>query len=107
MAVCVVVLRVRQLLFIFIGLFSTYSPILNGVVAFYPASGYRFHASGAFAATGSHGSAWGSVVPGAYGNYLFFFSTTVNPMDSFARARGFSVRCVQNLCYVCFGLCVL
>ena len=96
-------LRIRQLLFIFIGLFSTYSPILNGVVAFYPASGYRGAASGVFNVTGTTGYAWSSAVSGANGICLDFWSTNVHLLGGSARARGFAVRCVQNL----FSLCVL
>ena len=100
-------LRIRQLLFIFIGLFSTYSPILNGVVALYPASGYRHSASGAFFSTGVDGRSWSCAVSGVNVYFLWFNATVVQPTDSNYRAFGRSVRCVQNLRYVCFSLCVL
>ena len=101
-------LRVHQLLFIFMGLFSTYSPILNGVVAFYPASGYRLQVSGVFSATGSYGYYWNSAVSGVNA-YIPHFSASlaVSPTFSAERARGLSVRCVQNLRYICFSFCVL
>jgi hypothetical protein len=95
-------LRIRQLLFIFIGLFSTYSPILNGGVAFYPASGRREPTSGAFGTTGTDGRAWSSAFSGANGYYLLFYSTDVRPSYGSSRAFGFPVRCVQNLLLLMF-----
>ena len=107
MAICVVMLRVHQLLFIFMGLFSTYSPILNGVVAFYPASGLRASASGGFWGAGVEGDYWFSAVSGVSASILRFASLNVNPPAANSRAWGFSVRCVQNLRYICLVLCVL
>ena len=101
-------LRVRQLLFIFIGLFSTYSPILNGVVAFYPASGLRHAASGAFSYTGVNAYYWSCALPGTSAAIMYFHLAVVYPMVAWGeRAYGFPVRCVQYLLYICLVLCVL
>ena len=66
-------------------------------VAFYPASGYRYHTSGVFNVTGSYSFAWSCAVSGANGYFLGFYSTGVSPTSVNSRSYGFPVRCVQNL----------
>ena len=69
-----------------------------GVVTSYPASGYRLQVSGEFGVTGSYGYYWNSAVSGVNA-YIPHFSASlaVSPTFSAERARGLSVRCVQNL----------
>ena len=66
---------------------------------FLPAAGLRNNNSGELALTSSYGYYWSSSP--YYGGintagYLYFSSGLVNPLDSYSRAYGFSVRCVQN-----------
>jgi uncharacterized protein (TIGR02145 family) len=64
--------------------------------AVYPVAGLRTHTSGAFSSAGSYGYVWCSAVSGANGSYLGISSTGVTPTNGFARARGYSVRCVSE-----------
>jgi len=65
---------------------------------FYPASGYRNNASGAFSDIGSLGFDWSSASSGTIGYYLRFMTTEVQPIrNSSVRANGYGVRCVQYL----------
>ncbi|MDR3117949.1 MAG: fibrobacter succinogenes major paralogous domain-containing protein [Mediterranea sp.] len=67
------------------------------MVTFYPASGYRYHTSGALTGTGSDGDWWSSAVSGAIAYHLAFYSSVVYPAYSSSRAYGLAVRCVQYL----------
>lgn len=64
--------------------------------AWYPTSGSRNNASGAFANVGSNGFYWSSSFVGANGYFLRFYATNVGPSDSSNRAFGFSIRCIQQ-----------
>ena len=63
----------------------------------YPASGCRNGSSGSLDNVGSNGYYW-SVSPGAFGacDLTFFSSGAVYPANSDSRARGMSVRCLQE-----------
>jgi hypothetical protein len=67
------------------------------VVTVYPAAGYRDHPSGAIAGLDTYGVYWSFAVTGVNAYSLEFHSAGVRPIDSGARAYGFSVRCVQYL----------
>ena len=68
------------------------------MVTFYPASGYRYSASGALSGTGGGAIYFDSGVKGVNASGLAFYSPTlVEASGSFARAFGFPVRCVQYL----------
>jgi hypothetical protein len=67
---------------------------INGNSIFFPASGYR-NGTGLYD-RGSRGSVWSaSLGSQAYGYYLYFNSTGVNPASNGDRFSGFSVRAVQ------------
>ena len=66
---------------------------------FYPASGYRTNYSGDLNIVGESGYAWSSAPYSASsvnGSYLGFYSSYVNPENSYVRTYGFPVRCVQE-----------
>ncbi|WP_455591927.1 DUF4906 domain-containing protein [Bacteroides sp.] len=75
---------------------------LRGIVAsgslWFPAAGYRDKSSGVLFSVSYYGYYWSSS-PSASGSndggYLFFNSSSVNPINSSKRASGFSVRCVS------------
>ena len=73
------------------------SLIVKKAVTFYPASGWRSPASGAFSATGSEVVYWSCALSGVYVSFLWFNAAVVQPASSFSRARGHGVRCVQYL----------
>lgn len=63
----------------------------------FPAAGYRYSDDGGMSSVGSIGNYWSaSPYSENYGYYLYFYSGYVNPADNINRARGFSVRCVQE-----------
>jgi hypothetical protein len=63
---------------------------------FWPAAGYRDGGGGALNYVGSYGYYW-SASPTSSGGYrLYFRSNYVSPSNSYNRAYGFSVRCVQE-----------
>lgn len=75
--------------------FKRYSGDTVGV--FFPVSGYRYGSDGSLDDVGSSGSVWLSSAYSQYGAYyLYFYSSNVNPQDSYYRANGFSVRPVQE-----------
>ncbi len=65
-------------------------------LVFFPASGRRDYATGGMNYVSSVGYDW-SASPNstAFGCYLYFNSTDVNPSNNFNRANGFPVRCLQ------------
>jgi hypothetical protein len=67
------------------------------VVTFYPASGYRHCASGAFGNTGSNGYAYSCALSGVNAFSLGIWSTVETPINIASRAFGLAVRCVQYL----------
>ena len=62
-----------------------------------PASGYRNNDDGALNNVGNNGNYW-SVTPNRYSAYnLYFYDNgSVSPTNFDYRARGFSVRCLQE-----------
>ena len=69
----------------------------NSVQAWYPASGRLYYDDGTLGGVGDNGYYW-SATPynQAYGYYLNFSSSNVNPANDIGRAGGFPVRCVQE-----------
>lgn len=64
---------------------------------FFPASGYRYYASGGLNGVSSSGSYWSSAAYSAtYAYALGFSSGGVNPLDNNNRAYGFGVRPVRE-----------
>ncbi|MDE6046534.1 MAG: fibrobacter succinogenes major paralogous domain-containing protein [Alistipes sp.] len=65
-----------------------------------PASGYRYRETGALTNVGSNGYVWSSS-PYAAGNVsagsMDFSVSFVRPLNYYARAYAFPVRCVQHL----------
>ena len=70
----------------------------NGVRAWYPAPGYRSAASGALSGVGSYGYSWSSTVAasGYYAHNLGFLTQGLNPTNTYGRAHGLQVRCLQE-----------
>ncbi len=63
----------------------------------FPASGYRSWSTGALSGVSSVGYYWSALpISETNGYYLGFFSTVVNPLTSYARGYGFSVRSVSE-----------
>uniref|UniRef100_UPI00321FAB40 hypothetical protein n=1 Tax=uncultured Alistipes sp. TaxID=538949 RepID=UPI00321FAB40 len=74
-------------------------PDKTGSEAFYPATGYRRHSTGALTCVGTHGYAWSSSSFTAghhHAGNLYFLSGSVYPLNGSNRAYGFAVRCVRN-----------
>ncbi|MFT4073859.1 MAG: FISUMP domain-containing protein [Dysgonamonadaceae bacterium] len=69
--------------------------ILVGDALFLPAAGYR-HTKGSLDGIGSVGNYWSSTGTSINSNYLYFYKTYVAPAVNYARAGGFSVRCVLD-----------
>ena len=64
-----------------------------------PAAGYRHNTTGAYTPDG-YGDYWSSSSAASGNNragYLAFNSANVNPLNTYQRACGFPVRCVQHL----------
>ena len=80
------------------GYFFYYTAWHDGDTDFYPASGYRYRASGALTSVGSNGFSWSSspTQSSTYAGYLGFYATLVYPQNNFSRAYGFPVRCVRE-----------
>lgn len=71
----------------------------GGDTDFYPASGYRYRASGALSNVGTIGYSWSSAPSGSSSvnaGYLLFNATFVYPLNDSYRAVGFPVRCVRE-----------
>lgn len=63
----------------------------------FPAAGYRSSDDGSMYGVGSNGHCWSaSPYSENYGYNLYFYSGGVYPASYYARANGFSVRCVQE-----------
>lgn len=62
---------------------------------FLPAAGYRDYYGGSFCNRGGYGNYWSSTSYISYANYLLLVSGNVG-VNSYSRAGGFSVRCVQE-----------
>jgi uncharacterized protein (TIGR02145 family) len=60
-----------------------------------PLPGFRDNSSGSLFNVGSHGIYWSSSVSGTDARYLVFLSSNAG-MNSFYRARGYSVRCIRD-----------
>jgi hypothetical protein len=78
------------------GYLFTFNRVGGGKVeVFLPASGYRYHTSGALYGAGTYGYYW-SASPyssgGYYASYLYFYSGSVYVSFSNYRADGYSVR---------------
>ena len=72
-------------------------PDKQGVIVFFPASGYRYHRYGSFSDETTAGFYWVAGPTGThYGHYLNFFSSSVNPLDSSYRGYGFAVRSAEE-----------
>jgi uncharacterized protein (TIGR02145 family) len=63
---------------------------------YYPAAGNRDAGSGALSSGGGYGYYWSASSYSGYGFRLLFYSGYVSPAGYGNRARGFSVRCVQE-----------
>ncbi|MBO5470827.1 MAG: Ig-like domain-containing protein [Bacteroidales bacterium] len=63
---------------------------------FFPAAGYRYGDSGNAHSRGDVGSYWNSTLSGNHGKYLYFSGNYVSSISGSYRARGGSVRCVQE-----------
>lgn len=77
---------------------STDKQLGNAGLIWYPASGYLVSSDGGLDGSGSYGNYW-SVTPNgsSYAFYLSFYgSGSVDPVDSYGRWSGFSVRCLQE-----------
>jgi prepilin-type N-terminal cleavage/methylation domain-containing protein len=63
-----------------------------------PFAGRRVRDNGTMTGQGAFGGYWSSspYESGTYGYYLYFFSTSLWPIDLHYRATGFSVRCIKN-----------
>ena len=64
-----------------------------------PASGYRNYPTGALTQVGTSGHCWSSSPIGsaATASFMEFYPANVRPEQSWYRATGFTVRCVQHL----------
>ena len=60
-----------------------------------PMAGYRYDSDGSLYLVGSFGFYWSSTFSGPLSRYLYFFSSGAD-MNTYARAIGFSVRCIKN-----------
>lgn len=68
-----------------------------GGTIFFPASGYRYYSTGAMHSVGSYGYFWSAVPNSTYnGRYLYFSSSSINPLNYSLRSYGFAVRPVQE-----------
>lgn len=82
-----------------VGAFSNFGVIWSIItVGFWPATGVQGFTDGAFNSIGSSGNYWSASSHSGDGNgYCFSFSSsTVTPTNYFFRARGSSIRCVQE-----------
>jgi len=82
------------------GFWGTNSSQNNALGAFnsalkLPVAGFRNNDNGALANVGSTGGYWSSTVSGALARSLNFNSSAAR-LNSFSRARGFSVRCIKE-----------
>ena len=68
----------------------------NGTTAWYPAVGFRNAATGLFSYMGSYSGCWSSTFTGTNGYLQYFGVSDVYPARSFARAYGYSIRCIQQ-----------
>ncbi|MDR1881970.1 MAG: hypothetical protein LBR26_04215, partial [Prevotella sp.] len=73
-----------------------YTLAYGGSTVFFPASGHRFHSTGALDYLGVSGFAWSSSADAANGRSLIFNGTSVDPANSKYRANGFPARCVKK-----------
>lgn len=64
---------------------------------FFPASGYRYYSDGGAYSVGGYGSCW-SAVPRSQnlGRSLYFYSSSVNPLNGYRQAFGFGLRSSQE-----------
>jgi uncharacterized protein (TIGR02145 family) len=71
--------------------------ISSSSTTWYPASGYRSSDDGALGSLGNSGYYW-SVTPLGSSAYILYFGSNggVGPAYDYYRARGFSVRCLQE-----------
>ena len=77
-------------------------PDKQGVIVFFPASGYRYHRYGSLSDETTAGFYWVAGPTGThYGHYLNFFSSSVNPLDSSYRGYGFAVRSAEEKVLKC------
>ena len=72
-------------------------PGVDGSALVLPAAGSRVSAAGASSGQGSSGNYWSSSVPSGntYAGAVYFTGATLNT-NTFSRASGYSVRCVQE-----------
>ena len=65
---------------------------------YFPASGYRDNATGAYSDAGGGGHLWSSTIQSPqYGHYMDFTADIVSTQNSSFRSYGFPVRCVQEV----------
>ncbi|HIW10470.1 MAG TPA: hypothetical protein H9888_03110 [Candidatus Rikenella faecigallinarum] len=64
--------------------------------AWYPMEGYLHHQSGQLTYVGYNGYCWLSAIETIYARYLSFTLSSINPSYPTNRARGFSIRCIQE-----------
>ena len=69
---------------------------ITDIYAFYPASGYRQSSNGSFRTVGGYGYCWSSSPSSTSAFYLYFNGNYVNPSNTYSRAYGCPVRCVQE-----------
>ena len=64
----------------------------------YPASGYRNGSAGGLDCVGNYGTYWSSASTNSYFAYYLYFNDngSVDPLDSYFRVNGRSVRCLQE-----------
>ncbi len=65
-------------------------------LAWYPAPGYRYYATGASGGVGGYGYSWSPAVSGVYGQFLWFNSQDLGPSNSNDRATGRQLRCLSE-----------
>ena len=61
-----------------------------------PAPGYRHAGSGTLYHVGSNGFSWSSTASGSYAHFLDFYYYGVYPQNSYGRALGLLLRCLQE-----------
>ncbi|WP_297832482.1 hypothetical protein [uncultured Rikenella sp.] len=61
-----------------------------------PAPGYRDDSSGVLDDIGNGGYSWGSTVSDIYGQFLWFYTRTLNPSRAHYRGHGFQLRCLSE-----------
>ena len=64
--------------------------------AFFPAAGRLSYSTGAIEYGGTSGYVWSSAVSTTKALFLLFYASVVFPANSYGRASGMSVRCVQE-----------